>query len=76
LKEGFLENERFKESDLSKIKNSLQAILFQIDLMKKEREFQSDLRAKSKLEILENKAIKLKDIALEMKEEYLKIFPL
>jgi len=76
LPEHLLENERFKETDLSKMKNLLQAILFQIDLMKKGREFQSDLRAKSKLETLENKALKLKDIALEIKEENLKIFPL
>ena len=76
LPEHLLENERFKETDLSKMKNSLQVIMFQIDLMKKEREFQSDLRAKSKLEILENKALKLKDIALEIKEENLKICPL
>ena len=76
LPEHLLESERFKETDLSKIKNSLQVIMFQIDLMKKEREFQSDLRAKSKLETLENKALKLKDIALEIKEENLKICPL
>ena len=73
LNEDSRENERFNESNISKMGNSLQAILFQINLIKGEKEFQSDLRKKSNLEILENNALKLSDILLEMKEENQKV---
>ena len=73
LKKDLLENDIFKESSISKMGNSLQAILFQINLIKEGKEFQSDLRNKSNLEILENNALKLRDILLEMKEENQKL---
>ena len=73
LKKDLLENDIFKESSISKMGNSLQAILFQINLIKEEKEFQSDLRKKSNLEILENNALKLRDILVEMKEENQKV---
>ena len=73
LKEDLLENDIFKESSISKMGNSLQAILFQINLIKEEKEFQSDPRKKSNLEILENNALKLRDILVEMKEENQKV---
>ena len=73
LKEDFIQNERFKESNISKMGNSLQAILFRINLIKEGKEFQSDPRTKSNLERLENDALKLKDVILEMKEENQKL---
>ncbi len=73
LKKDLLENDIFKESSISKMGNSLQAILFRINLIKEGKEFQSDLHTKSNLERLENDALKLKDMILEMKEENQKL---
>ena len=66
--ENFPSGIRVKESNLAKMGNSLEVILFQLSLMKQEQESQPQ-SSKPHIKVLERNTLQLRDLMFEMRKE-------